>query len=291
MSFYQLGHAPWSTAQLSALTARIGRRSATSAFSGLEPLESRQLLTVVISEFMASNQSTLTDDDGFSADWIELENRGAAPVDLDGWFLTDRESNLRNWQFPEVTLPAGERLLVYASEKDRTDPLKPLHTNFKLSADGEYLALVQADGMTVEFAYAPDYPPQSTDVSYGLAPTGTARGYFPEPSPGLANPVAPISGAGRSIVINEIMYSLPRADLLDAENIDEEYIELHNRGTAGCRCHRLAVHSGSGIRIPGSHNPRGRLSGRRGRSGNLRGNPSGRREFCGRLDGQAEQQQ
>ena len=33
-------------------------------------------------------------------------------------------------------------------------------------------------------------------------------------------------GAGRSVLINEIMYSLPRDNILDAENIGEEFIEL-----------------------------------------------------------------
>ena len=90
---------------------------------------------------------------------------------------------------------------------------------------------MRPDGATVEFAYAPQFPPQTEDVSYGLAPGGTAEGFFPEPSPGQANPIPPVSGAGRSIVINELMYSLPRADILDAENIEEEFIELYNRGT------------------------------------------------------------
>ena len=43
-----------------------------------------------------------------------------------------------------------------------------LHADFRLSADGEYLALVQPDG-TVAHQYVPEYPQQYTDVSYGLA--------------------------------------------------------------------------------------------------------------------------
>src|SRR5690606_41145562 len=35
-----------------------------------------------------------------------------------------------------------------------------LHANFKLSADGEYLALIKPDGKTVCHAYAPKYPNQ-----------------------------------------------------------------------------------------------------------------------------------
>ncbi len=41
-----------------------------------------------------------------------------------------------------------------------------MHTNFRLSSSGEYLGFIAPDGTVVqEFA---DYPPQVTDVSYGL---------------------------------------------------------------------------------------------------------------------------
>ncbi|NIP93009.1 MAG: hypothetical protein GWO24_05935, partial [Akkermansiaceae bacterium] len=43
-----------------------------------------------------------------------------------------------------------------------------LHTNFRLTSGGEYLALVRPDGTTVEHHYAPAYPLQVQDVSYGL---------------------------------------------------------------------------------------------------------------------------
>src|SRR5262249_39996624 len=62
----------------------------------------------------------------------------------------------------------GNYLVVFASNKNRRTPGAPLHTNFKLDAAGEYLALVQPDGVTVASEYAPAFPPQVTDVSFGL---------------------------------------------------------------------------------------------------------------------------
>ena len=56
----------------------------------------------------------------------------------------------------------------FASGKDRAVPGAELHTNFKLSTTGEYLALVEPDAATVAFEYAPAYPPQLVDVSFGL---------------------------------------------------------------------------------------------------------------------------
>ncbi|MCC5807782.1 MAG: CotH kinase family protein [Opitutales bacterium] len=78
--------------------------------------------TVRINEVMASNGSTLADEDGDYEDWIELYNYGDAPVDLSGWGLSDSYSNPFKWTFPESTsIGAGEYLLVWASGKDRNE--------------------------------------------------------------------------------------------------------------------------------------------------------------------------
>ena len=78
-----------------------------------EPLEPRLLLSssVVMTEFMADNVTTLADGDGLFSDWIELHNTTADPVDLDGWYLTDDESVRIKWQFPAVTIDPGGKSL------------------------------------------------------------------------------------------------------------------------------------------------------------------------------------
>lgn len=144
----------------------------------------------LITEFMASNTTTLVDQDQAFSDWIELHNPDAAPVTLTGWYLTDTATNKTRWQFPAVTLPAGGYLVVFASNKNRREAGAELHTNFALSAEGEYLALVKPDGTSVVYEYAPAYPAQSNDIAYGLLPApggawGTA--YLPTPTPGAAN--------------------------------------------------------------------------------------------------------
>ena len=80
-------------------------------------------------------------------------------------------------------------MVVFASEKDRTNVSAPLHTNFKLQRDGEYLALVKPYGVTVAFEYAAEYPQQYGDISYGLqhGTTTDAIYYFTTPTPGDAN--------------------------------------------------------------------------------------------------------
>ncbi|MDG2122398.1 MAG: lamin tail domain-containing protein, partial [Verrucomicrobiales bacterium] len=129
----------------------------------------------VISEFMASNGTTLLDFEGDSADWIEIYNPDGEVVDLGGYYLTDDADELTRWEFPPTTLGAGGYLVVFASGKDRTDVTgeEKLHTNFSLNAGGGYLALVAPDGVTVIADFGERYPDQFEDVAYGKGLAGT----------------------------------------------------------------------------------------------------------------------
>ena len=156
----------------------------------VEPLELRRLLAgdAVINEFLASNSRGLRDEDGDTSDWVELFNPRDTSVSLAGWHLTDSQDNLAKWEFPAINLDAGQYLVVFASGKDRRLPAASLHTSFQLSAGGEYLALVRPDG-SVAHAYDPQFPAQTTDVSYGLSDSSdlsTVR-LFSTPTPGASN--------------------------------------------------------------------------------------------------------
>lgn len=127
---------------------------------------------VIISEFMASNNSGLRDEDNQLADWIEIYNSGTNAVNLDGWFLTDNSNNKTKWRFPATNIASGGFVIVFADSKDRRVPGAPLHANFALSAGGEYLGLIKPDGVTVatEFVQVNNgYPGQAPDVSYGFS--------------------------------------------------------------------------------------------------------------------------
>ena len=124
----------------------------------------------LISEFLASNVTGKQDEDGQRGDWIEIHSPDGTPVNLAGWHLTDKATNLNKWTFPAVTIPAKGFLLVWATEKNRTNPAGELHTNFKLDAGGEYLALTRPDS-SVAHAFAPTFPPQAADVAYGVPVT------------------------------------------------------------------------------------------------------------------------
>lgn len=143
--------------------------------------------SVIISEFMADNKSTIRDEDGDYSDWIELRNIGDAPVNLKGWFLTDDSMNLTKWQFPEFVLDVKSYLLIFASGKNRTNSQGRLHTNFQLNKNGEYLALLDSK-TNIIFEFSPQFPSQMTDVSYGCDRVNPSlKGYFEVPTPGLPN--------------------------------------------------------------------------------------------------------
>ena len=135
---------------------------------------------VVLSELQASNKATLPDEDGDFCDWIELYNPGEEPCELSGCWLSDNEREPCKWRIPGLTLQSGEYRLIFCSKKDRSGD--ELHTNFKLSGDGDTVLLSSPAGEPV------------WKVSYESCPTdgvlcfegGEARESF-YPTPGFAN--------------------------------------------------------------------------------------------------------
>ncbi len=142
---------------------------------------------LLLNEFLADNTGSIRDEDGTDSDWIEIHNSSNQPAPISGWSLSDDPAQLRKWSFPDITIPPGGYLLVFASEKNRTNATRPLHTNFRLSNAGEFLALVNPEGQ-VESGFVPAYPVQRRGISYGRPP-GAPRsaGYFQTPTPRAAN--------------------------------------------------------------------------------------------------------
>ena len=158
------------------LTASNGGGSITSEVSvGVDV----PILPPVLNEFLASNDSDFSDEDGNFSDWIEIYNPNAFAIDLDGYHLTSDATDPTEWTFPVgTTIEGNAYLIVFASGSSRGLP--ELHTNFKISASGGYLALVAPDGSTVINEFA-NYLSQRTDISY------SSTGYLSPPTPGEDN--------------------------------------------------------------------------------------------------------
>jgi hypothetical protein len=123
-----------------------------------------------INEIMPDNETAVVNPDkpGEYPDWIELYNPSPAPVSLDGLSLTDNRDNPTKYRIPPgVTIPAGGYLVFYA---DNQSNLGPLHTNFALSKEGEYLGLYAADGQILVDEF--EFPLVTNDGTIGRYPDG-----------------------------------------------------------------------------------------------------------------------
>jgi hypothetical protein len=174
-----------------------------------------------ITELMASNDDTLEDYYGDSTDWFEIYNPSATAIDLAGLYVTDDSDELTKWQFPAgSSIDPGEFQVVFASNRDTVAPNGEVHTSFALSADGEFFGLIAADGHTVIDAYAPEFPPQVEDVSYGVSMDSFPLTLVAEGA--TARAWAPTSGVYDAIwtdvLFNESVFNIQGASGFGYEN-------------------------------------------------------------------------
>lgn len=150
----------------------------------------------LISEIVADNSgTTLSDEDGFPADWLEIQNPEPSTASIAGYYLTDDPAVLTKWQLPDVSISGNGFLVVFATGKNRAVSGSELHANFSLGAGGEYLALVKPDGETVVSSFDPEFPAQLQDISYGTGSGG------------------PVAGADFLLVGAEVAYLVPDSDI------------------------------------------------------------------------------
>jgi len=144
---------------------------------------------IVITEVLPSNVSYYPDPEFNNfIDYIEIFNPTHESIALDGYFLTDDLSIKNKWSFPSGSLiEANNFLLVFADASNQG-----LHTNFKLSKNGEAIGLFSPD---FELVDSITYPALIPNISYGKSFTGEGQVYFGTPSPGKENVGGRMSGA------------------------------------------------------------------------------------------------
>lgn len=144
-----------------------------------------------INEFMADNETVLEDPDdpGDFPDWIEIYNSGDVSVDLNGMYLTDDLTDLTQYPITSTVMIDAQGFVIFYADGESGQGV--LHTNFGLRANGEEVALVDSDGVTIIDSYA--FGEQTADISEGRFPDGTNDWRFFEiPSPGSANLSPPV---------------------------------------------------------------------------------------------------
>ncbi len=104
-------------------------------------LEGQSLPALSISEAMSSNSKFLpVGRECF--DLVEIRNNSEEPINLLGYYLSDKKREPQRYAFPDITLGPGDYCVVYCSGEPA---LGAEHASFKLSADGETLYLSKAD--------------------------------------------------------------------------------------------------------------------------------------------------
>ncbi len=168
---------------------------------------------IVINEFMASNSTTVYDQNYEYNDWIEFYNTTAQDISMNGMFLSDDFSFPYKWIFPDTVILANDYLIVW-TDNDTTQ--MGLHTNFALRKSGEDIILLNSDETYLDGLH---FGQQYTDTSYGRYPNGTGDFGFMPPTFSADN--STYYGVDEIELTNHFMiYPNPAKDVL--------YIEFSN---------------------------------------------------------------
>ena len=139
---------------------------------------------VVINEICSSNYDGIEDEYDEHGDWVEFYNSGNSSIDLGGMYLTDNYYDLTKFQIPttdedETTIRPHDYLIFWFDN----ELYKGItHANFKLSNNGDRLALVDSDGTTILDSIS--FGPLFYDVTFGRTHDGEDLwSYFPDPTP------------------------------------------------------------------------------------------------------------
>ena len=213
--------------------ASPGYENTLSGLEGFFAEISRDADALRISEVMVKNHSVLKNAYGEFSDWIEIENVSDHDVALGGWRISDKEGD-PGWKFPDAVLPAGERLVVFASGRDSREG--ELHTDFSL-AQGETLSLINSRAYPVDSFVCTS---GETDISLALNAEGQAEETL-YPTPGYENSPAGYDAWQESLtaegplVINEVMVAnflnsflatVGNRDWVEIKNISEQSVQL-----------------------------------------------------------------
>ena len=88
---------------------------------------------LVINEYSAANYDSYQDNYGDYRDWLEIYNSSAAPIDINGYYLSDKVINPTKWQVPSsFIIPANDVGIVFCSGRDEVSG-GFAHTNFKIT--------------------------------------------------------------------------------------------------------------------------------------------------------------
>ncbi len=125
---------------------------------------------IVINEIMAANDAAVADNNGEYDDWIEIHNKSNNAIDISGWSITDDQFNLTKHVFPTGTIINPQGYYILWADEDGSQGAD--HINFKLSADGEELILLNTNMEIVDELTWTNLP---ADSGYARDPNATGN--------------------------------------------------------------------------------------------------------------------
>ncbi|NVK66480.1 MAG: CotH kinase family protein [Flavobacteriales bacterium] len=142
---------------------------------------------IVINEYSCSNMNGITDAFGEREDWVELYNATASPVDISGFFLSDKSGNMLKWEVPAgVSVPANGYTMVFGSKRNTVSGAE-LHPDFSWAqTKGEWIILSNDLGNVVDSIRIVHMTKE--DHSVGRSTDGASDWkLFTTPTPNAAN--------------------------------------------------------------------------------------------------------
>ena len=167
--------------------------------------------TLYITEYATNDSITFTDEDGELSSWAEIYNHGTADVSLFGLFLSDNPEDPEKWAFPDVTVKAGEYLVVFMSGKTKEYAEGgEIHASFGLSGDEQTLCIYNGKADEIDCV---NVHKLVSNLTYGRpSEDNTAFKFFPKATPGKANTIAGFDSIesarypeNKSVFLNEIV--------------------------------------------------------------------------------------
>ena len=186
-----------------------------------------------INELLVFNTNGVFDNFGLREPWLELFNAGTNTVSLQGLFLTDNYSNLKQWPFPAGASLAPREFRVIWADGDIAQTVGTnLHTSFRLTNNAGSLALVRTNAGRTEVLDYVNYFGLTPNRSFGSAPDGQLfdRQIFYFVTHGASNNPA---SAPVPVMINEFMAdNAGPGGLRDpVDGLFQDWFELYNPNT------------------------------------------------------------
>ena len=182
---------------------------------------------IVISEVVTSNSLSYVDDTLGSPDWIELYNASSFDISLKGYGISDVAVLPYRYEFGNVTIKAGEYLVVYATPDRGTEDIC---IGFGLSKEGESIYLTNPSGEPMQMLSVPEL---RQDMAWGITDSGEYK-YIAQPTPGALNSSITsdtIDGfewltETSKVIVNEVMPF--ESELLPGAAAQYAWVELYN---------------------------------------------------------------